>query len=94
LSSVSDAVMLEQADHFARRVAGMADTTEKQIEAAFRLAFARPPTPKEAADAAALLKKVRARYAAERLPPILAGRKALASLCHMLMCANEFLYVG
>ena len=33
-------------------------------------------------------------YAAEGLPHAEAERKALARLCHMLLCANEFLYAG
>ena len=34
------------------------------------------------------------RYRAEKLPPAQAERKALGRLCHMLLCTNEFLYVG
>ena len=66
----------------------------QRIETAFRLAFARPPSTKEAGASAELLRKLRERYAAEKLAPVDAERKALARLCHMLLCANEFLYVG
>jgi hypothetical protein len=59
-----------------------------------RLAFARPPNAREAASAAALLAKLEQDYAAEGLPRAEAGRRALARLCHMLLCANEFLYAG
>ena len=56
---------------------------------AFRLALARPPTATEAAAAAALLDKVSPRFMGPD-----ADLKALARLCHMLMCTNEFLYVN
>jgi hypothetical protein len=94
LTLLNDAVMLEQADHFAARVAALGDSTEKRIEMAFRLAFARKPTPRELASGMALLRKLHERYAAEKLPRDKAELRALARLCHMLLCANEFLYVG
>jgi hypothetical protein len=94
LTLLNDKFMLEQADHFAGRVARMASGTEKRIEAAFRLAFARQPTPREVASGSAFLKRLQDRYAAEKLSPAQAELKALARLCHMLLCANEFLYVG
>jgi hypothetical protein len=94
LTLLNDATMLEQADHFAARVAASATAPERRVETAFRLAFARQPTPKEVASGLAFLRKLQARYGEERLPPARAERKALARLCHMLMCANEFLYVG
>jgi hypothetical protein len=94
LTLLNDGFLLEQADRFAARVAAAADSEPGRVGAAFRLAFAREPSPAEVAASAALLKKLRERYAAEKLPPPEAERKALARLCHMLMCANEFLYVG
>ncbi|HEY7159430.1 MAG TPA: DUF1553 domain-containing protein, partial [Gemmataceae bacterium] len=94
LTLLNDAFMLEQADRFAARVAAAGGSEEKRIEAAFRLAFARKPTAKEIASSTALLRKLRASYVGEKLPPDRAEIKALARLCHMLLCANEFLYVG
>ncbi|HEY7159019.1 MAG TPA: PSD1 and planctomycete cytochrome C domain-containing protein [Gemmataceae bacterium] len=94
LTLLNDAVMLEQADRFAARVAAVGDSEEKRIEAAFRLAFARKPTAKEVVSSTALLRKLRASYVGEKLPLDQAEIKALARLCHMLLCANEFLYVG
>ena len=93
LTLLNDAFLLEQADRFAARVAA-AGPRPRQIEAAFRLAFAREPSPGESAASAALLDKLRERYAGEQRTPAEAERRALAGLCHMLMCANEFLYVG
>ena len=94
LTLLNDVFMLDQADHFAARVAAAADSQQQRIETAFRLAFAREPSPTEAAASAVLLNKLRERYAAENLPPAEAERKALARLCHMLLCTNEFLYIG
>jgi hypothetical protein len=94
LTLLNDAFMMEQAEHFARRVAASAAGAEKRIELAFRLAFARKPTAREAAGSKAFLKTLRDRYAQEKLAPAQAEARAMARLCHMLMCTNEFLYVG
>jgi hypothetical protein len=94
LTLLNDAVLLEQADRFAGRVAAAAASPSGQIKAAFRLALARKPTPKEAAWSAAFLDGLRERYAAEKVSAAEAQLKALAGLCHMLLCTNEFLYVG
>jgi mono/diheme cytochrome c family protein len=94
LTLLNDSVMLEQADHFAARVAAVSAGPGKRVETAFRLAFARRPTAPEAAASTAFLTRVEQDYAAEGLPHTEAERKALARLCHMLLCANEFLYAG
>jgi hypothetical protein len=95
LTLLNDAIMLEQADYFAARVSAAADSPQKRIELAFRLAFARKPTPRDMASGTLLLQKLAKHYAEEeKLPAPEAERRALAKLCHMLLCANEFLYVG
>jgi hypothetical protein len=94
LTLLNDATMLEQADHFAAHVAASAADVDRQIELAFRLAFARMPSAKEVDLSRALLRRMKDSYAQEKATPAVAERKALARLCHMLMCANEFLYVG
>jgi hypothetical protein len=94
LTLLNDAFMLEQADHLAARVAACSPAAETRLRTAFRLAFAREPSAKEVASGLALLTKLQGRYEAENLPPAHAARQALARLCHMLLCANEFLYVG
>jgi hypothetical protein len=90
LTLLNDAFMLEQAECFAARVADLAPSREKQVETAFRIAFARKPTKEESTAALDLLAKVQARYAGQPQPE----RKALTTLCHMLLCTNEFLYIG
>ncbi len=94
LTLLNDAVLLEQADHFAARVIAAADSPGRRIETAFRLAFGREATATEVVAGTALLEKVRRHFAAEKLSPAETERRALARLCHMLLCANEFLYVG
>jgi hypothetical protein len=95
LTLLNDAFMLEQADCFAARVAAAAgDGLNRRIETAFRLAFARKPTPTELAASVRLVERVAQSYAGQKTPHAQASLKALANLCHMLMCANEFLYVG
>jgi cytochrome c553 len=90
LTLLNDAFMLEQAERFATRVASIASMPKEQIEAAFRIALARRPTNSELKAALDLLTKVTARYAEQPQPE----RRALAKLCHMLLCTNEFLYTG
>ncbi len=94
LTLMNDAFMLEQADYFAARVAAASPDQTARIKKAFWIAFARPPTDTELTASRALLEKVRQRYAEQKLPPPLTDFKALAKLCHMLLCANEFLYVS
>jgi hypothetical protein len=90
LTLLNDAFMLEQAERFAERVASRASAPGDRIETAFRIAVARRPSSAELASALALLEKVEKRYAGQQQPEM----KALVNLCHMLLCANEFLYVG
>jgi hypothetical protein len=95
LTLLNDAFMLEQAEQFAQRVAASAgESQERRIELAFRIAFARQPTNDEVGAARTLLEKALQRYAKEKLSSAECERRALARLCHMLLCANEFLYVG
>jgi hypothetical protein len=95
LTLLNDAFMLAQADHFAARVAASAgNSAQARIELSFRLAFARPPRPQEKAASAAFLRKLVHVYAGPKHVAGQAELKALARLCHILLCANEFLYVG
>ena len=57
--------------------------------AAVRLAFCRPARPDELAK----LNRFLADQAKRHAPAADAKRRALADLCHMLLCANEFVYV-
>jgi hypothetical protein len=95
LTLLNDAFMLEQADIFAQRIAALAGPVlRSQVETAFRLALGRLPTPQEFSASKVLIEKLAQRGVATQLAPAVAQRQALARLCHMLLCANEFLYVG
>jgi hypothetical protein len=94
LAQLNDAFFLGQAERFARRVADEAGPSPgARIERAFRRALGRCPKPAEAAWAAALLGRQARRYAAQKLPADQAALEALAQVCHVLLCTNEFLYV-
>ena len=70
---------------FAERIAKERDPASMAI----RLAFARPAKPEELAKLNRFLADQTARHA----PAPDAKLRALADLCHMLLCANEFVYL-
>jgi hypothetical protein len=93
LTMLNDPFVLEQAEHFAARVARTAENVrDKQIELAFRLALARRPSGAEAKWCAEHLEKQASIYRAAKLPADQAEAKALTSLCHTLLNSSEFLY--
>jgi hypothetical protein len=61
------------------------------VERAFRLALARPPTPKERQRSLAFLERRRAEYASGGSAD--PGREALVDLGHVLFNLNAFVYV-
>ncbi len=101
--------VLEQAEHFARRVHGeVGEDVEAQVRRAWQLALARAPQPQELREAAEFLAQQAADFAANadlRKPNTNADKnvyqpgllepklQALASLCQLLVSSNEFLYV-
>ena len=95
LTLLNDAFLFEQAERFARRVAEVSpdEASAARIEAAFQIAFGRPPLPVEIDWAGELLSRQAERFRNQQAPAEEANHKALAQLCHMLLAANEFLYV-
>lgn len=91
----------EQARHFAERVLTEAGTNlSKQVQLAWRLAFARPATDLEITDALEFLDDNAKHFAAhpvtdDRNPKQKrdASELALTTLCQLLLSSNEFLYV-
>ena len=79
LTMLNDSFVLEQAEWLAARVAR--EGAGCRVEAAFRVALGRPPTPREAA------------WCAEALRRHGDDARALARLCHVLLNTSEFLYV-
>ena len=94
LALLNDQFMIDQADHFAGRVLQEAGKfAQARIDRAFRIAYLRSPTTEESLWAATLLLDQQQKYEEAGVAPEDGVRKALANLCHMLLCSNEFLYV-
>lgn len=80
----------DQAVAFARRLLDDKKATEaERIRTAYRLALAREPRAPELTDAITFLEEYKRRASAKKL----SSEAAWQSLCQMLMCCNEFLYV-
>src|SRR5690606_18663344 len=98
LMLMNNPFVLEQSGAMADRVAAEGgDDPDGQVRLAWRLAFARTPTEGQLDGALAYLDAQRDALADAPVPeegeapdP---GRRALASLCHALLCSNGFLYV-
>jgi len=76
-----------QASAFANRI--LKESPADPAAAAIRLAFARAATPAEHAKLTKFVEEQTTRHA----PAPDARKRAVADLCHMLLCANEFVYV-
>jgi hypothetical protein len=90
----SQALTLLNSETLARQAEAFADRLLKEAPtdpagAAIRRAFARPAQPAELVRLNQFLTDQAARHA----PAADAKRRALIDLCHMLLCANEFVYV-
>jgi Protein of unknown function (DUF1553)/Protein of unknown function (DUF1549) len=75
---------------------GTAPEPAAQVNAAFRSAYGRPPSPAELRDSTEFLLTRRAtipRETPRHLSPYRPDRQALADLCHALLNSNEFLHV-
>lgn len=95
LTLLHDDLVLEQANHFAERVASVTrdGSADQQVTVAFRLAFGRTPDDTDVANATRFLQQHIERYRSQRATQAEAEKKALMHLCHMLFNASEFLYV-
>jgi hypothetical protein len=94
LAMLNDDFVVEQAGYFAKRVrAAVGDASAPQVDLAFRIALGRPPSGDETSLSLRLLDEHAAEYSAWELSTDAVADKALTHLCHMLLNANEFLYV-
>jgi hypothetical protein len=89
----TQALTLLNSDTIANQAAAFADRVLKEspadpASAAIRLAFARPAKPDEHAKLNRFLEEQALRHGGPD-----ARKRAVADLCHMLLCANEFVYV-
>ncbi len=93
LVMLNDALVAEQAEHFAERIErSSGSTSEERIETAFCLALARRPVANEITVCTDLLDRQAALCAKAGNPPDVAAHKALVQLCHTLFNTSEFLY--
>jgi hypothetical protein len=94
LALFNGAFSREESRYFAERVAREAGTDPNaQIARAYRLAFCRTPSPAETARVRAYLDRRAAMYASAAKNDAEAQNRALSDLCHVLINANEFLYL-
>jgi mono/diheme cytochrome c family protein len=96
LMMMNDKEVLTQAGYFADRVlagtgSGAADRV--LLDAAYRYALGRTPDKAEATTLSGLLQRERDRFRQAGMPDEKAARESMASVCHVLLNANEFLYV-
>jgi hypothetical protein len=108
LSLLNSDLAVQWAEHFAERVRDLAgDNQKRQIEMAFRLAFSRLPDPAERkmareffeGDASSLEdgSPLSPELAPAPLPPkplAPAHSATLVDFCHMLINANEFVFIN
>lgn len=84
--------VVKQAETLARRVIEETGSDPaRQIQAAWQRALGQEPTAEQVKEAQRFVERQRAHFGAD--PAIPADERALASLCHALMCSNAFLYV-
>jgi mono/diheme cytochrome c family protein len=98
LALLNNPFVHEQSAALARRVAAQASSPEDRVRLAWRLTLARDPTPSELDAALAHLDSQAPRFAAiglqeASLTPESPADRALASLCHVLLNTNEFLFL-
>src|SRR5262249_37546013 len=94
----SQALVLMNSDFMIRQASAFAARVEREKRDdpagyAVQLAFGRVPTPQERAELQTFLANQKARYEAANTGEDEARRQALADLCHMLLSANDFVYV-
>lgn len=93
LMMMNDKEVLTQAGYFADRVLATTSGDRNLLGSAFRYALARTPDSSELETLGGLLQRERNRFRESGMAENPATREALASVCHVLLNSNEFLYV-
>ena len=96
LAVLNSEFVQDQAAAFAARLEadqGKTAAPAPLVERAFLLAFARRPSAAELRLCVASLERQGELYHGANASPERALDRALTGLCHMLLCANEFLYI-
>ena len=87
LTLLNNEFALRQASAYAKRVAGLADSDEGRVRAAYGIALSREPTQSEMDANLEFLQRQREYHQGDAL-------KALTDLCDVILNLNEFLYVS
>ncbi len=87
LTLLNNEFALRQASAYAKRVAGLADSDEGRVRAAYAIALSREPTKGEMDANLEFLRRQRGYHQGDAL-------KALTDLCDVILNLNEFLYVS
>jgi hypothetical protein len=93
LTMLNSAFVDEQADMLGVRVGMTVSTDAERIAYAHRLAFGRAPTADEVRDCTKFLADARIEMKNSGLAPDRQPRAALASLMHVLLASDEFLFI-
>jgi len=93
LAMLNGAFVDEQADLLAVRVGMAFPGDADRIRYAYRLVYGRPATPEEIAECAQYLVQTSAAMKRSNLPADRQPRAALASLMHVLLASDEFVFV-
>ena len=94
LFMLNSALVREQSSRFSQRLLSDASKSdEERIEYAHRLAFGRPATRGEVAEAKGFLAGYAASHAARSLPETERRLAAWRSYCQCLLCENAFIYI-
>ncbi|MCH2124416.1 MAG: PSD1 and planctomycete cytochrome C domain-containing protein [Pirellulaceae bacterium] len=95
LTLLNDTFLFDCSRYFAERVLSETDGSDMAttISRSFEIAFCRLPTDEELLWSTTLLEQQRLRYQESQGEAGPHHKEALRHLCHMLLCANEFIYV-
>ena len=93
LFMMNDPFVHEQSLNFARRVYAMAGDDAARLNAAYELAYSRPPTGGETHEALAFLEGYRAKLSGLNVPASDLPTHSLAAYLRTLLASNEFLFV-
>jgi hypothetical protein len=94
LTMLNGDFIMQRSEDLARRIAAMAGASpSNEVDKAFLLALSRKPRPEEMQWSLEHIEKEKRRYLDLKSSSEDASRKALASLCQMLLASNEYLYI-
>ncbi len=93
LTMMNSAFVEEQADLLAVRVGMAFPSDADRIRYAYRLLYGRAPAPAEVADGLKYLADVSAAFKKSNIASDRQPRAALASLMHVLLASDEFIFV-